>query len=420
MATACRPCPLCRQTVVRILHTQCLRQPDGSPLPDAYNVVACTDCGFVYADTPTAQSAYDQYYAKFSKYEDPATATGGGVSAHDRERLEALADRLLARVSPSAKVLDIGCAAGGLMAALRRKGFVHLHGVDAAPACVATLESQGFGVTQTPLSKLRNVQLRGPFDLIVLSHVLEHVVDLHPLMQAVSHLLAPRGLVYLETPDAARYEEFPFVPFYFFDSEHINHFDIDRLALLGRLSGLSVVAGGSVDLALAPGIRYPACWMWLRRESAREPSFRRENQFLPQRVASYIRQCKERENFSELERLAESGKPIILWGAGSFAQRLMGNASLGRCRLVGVVDRDRNKQGQKFAGFTVQSPEKGIADFPDAVLVIAAAVHGPAIAEEASRIAPGMRAVALSSFNDSQGICPETQVGTTHTSGTGG
>lgn len=400
--TASRPCPLCGETVVRILHAQRLQQPEGSPLPDGYNVVACTDCGFVYANTPAGQSAYDQYYAKFSKYEDPATASGGGVSAHDRARLEALADRLFARISPTASVLDIGCAAGGLMGALRRKGFVRLHGVDAAPACVAAVAGQGFRVTQTPLSNLGNVKLEGPFDLIVLSHVLEHVVDLRPLMQAVGTLLSPRGLVYLETPDAARYEEFRFVPFYFFDSEHINHFDADRLALLGHLSGLNAVASGSVDLALAPGICYPACWVWLQRESTPKPLSRRETPFLSQRVASYIKRCREREHYPELQPLADSGKPIILWGAGSFAQRLVGNALLERCRLVGVVDRDRNKQGQQFAGFKVRSPEEGIADFPDAVLVIAAAVHGPDIAEEASRIAPGMRVVVLSSPNDSQ------------------
>lgn len=392
-----RPCPICLCSEVTVLHRQCLQQPEGSPLPGEYDVVACPNCGMVYANTPVRQGAYDLYYEEHSKYEDPAIASGGGTSDLDRTRLELLADRIAAHARPTARILDIGCANGGLLDALRRRGYQSLHGVDAAPACVQEVRGKGITATRTALSKLSSSGIAGQFDVIVLSHVLEHVADLSGLMASAAKLLTPRGMIYAETPDAARYADFPFVPFYFFDSEHINHFDAIRLGALGSFCGFDTQAAGTVDLGVGPAVLYPACWIWLRRNTGSKPTALPEDRELEKAVKRYIQKCKSADSFVQLERLAATGQPIIIWGAGSFAQRLFGGGLLGRCRVVAVVDRDRNKQGLNFGGFVVQSPEAALTVRPDAIVVVAAAIHGPAIAAELELAWPLARAVLLTS-----------------------
>lgn len=384
MKTAVRPCPICSTTTTEVLHTQYFTLPAGSPLPASYDVVACPECGFVYADTPVPQSGYDHYYAEFSKYEDPAVATGGGATSFDLQRLTTLASHIAERMPTGARILDAGCAGGGLLAALAKLGFHNLHGADAASACVAQVKNLGFAATCAPLSRLVDLKTDGRFDLIVLSHVLEHVVDLQGLMAAAASLLAPEGYIYAETPNAARYTEFPYVPFYFFDSEHINHFDPPHLAMMGAQYGLVATDYGERTLEIAPDRFYPAAWAWLRKDGRVGTPM--ADKSLAESVRAYIATCQTAPAYPALERLAQAGTPVIVWGAGSFAQRLFGQGALDACRVVAIVDRDRNKQGQRFGDHCVDTPEAVLVRHPDAAVLVLAAVHADDIAREARRI----------------------------------
>lgn len=361
-----------------------LEQPEGSPLPSAYDVVACAACGAVYADSSASQADYDHYYAQFSKYEDQAVATGGGNSTLDAQRLEQTAALIAARVPSSARILDVGCAGGGLLAALRARGFHSLQGVDAAPGCIAAVHALGIAGHCLPLSRLQELSDTGPFDAIVLSHVLEHVADPALLLRALVSLAAPGALLYLETPDAARYAGFPYVPFYFFDSEHINHFDPPHLAMMGAQYGLVATDYGERTLEIAPGRFYPAAWAWLRKDGGADTPM--ADKSLAESVRAYIATCQTAPAYPALKRLAQAGTPVIVWGAGSFAQRLFGQGALDACRVVAIVDRDRNKQGQRFGDHCVEIPEATLVRHPDAAVLVLAAVHADAIAREARTI----------------------------------
>ncbi len=391
---ALRPCPVCAGDGVEVLHHQAFVQPEGCPLPPCYDVVACAACGMVYADTPAPQAAYDHYYAAFSKYEDAALASGSGVDALDARRLDQTAAAIAARLPREARILDVGCAAGGLLAALGRLGYRSLHGVDAAPGCAAAVRAQGHGAHCLPLSRLGELAAAGPFDAIILSHVLEHLADLAGVMKGVAALATPGGLVYLETPDAGRYTDYPYVPFYFFDSEHINHFDPRQLALLGARFGLRADAVGERRLEVAPGRFYPAAWAWLTNDAAAEvlPA---ANLPLAAAVRRYVAACGAAPRYAVLRRLADEGTQVIVWGAGSLAQRLFGEGALAACRIVAIVDRDRNKQGKRFGSFTVEAPEAALERNPDAVVLVLAAVHDAAIAGEVRALSPRARVEVL-------------------------
>src|ERR1700740_504943 len=115
---ASRPCPVCSATVCLALHEQRFILPEGHPLSDGYMVVSCESCGFVYADTGVAHQQFDDFYARFSKYEDAQTGTGTGLTAWDQKRLSDTAREIARSVDRGARVLDLGCANGGLLAEL--------------------------------------------------------------------------------------------------------------------------------------------------------------------------------------------------------------------------------------------------------------------------------------------------------------
>jgi len=378
-----RACPICGGHRALALHEQRFVLPQGSPLPSSYTVAACERCGACFADTSAPQTEYDRYYEQFSKYDDPALGTGGGTSVEDKERLDETAALIARQPLPrgsASRILDIGCAGGGLLLALANLGFRDLAGLDPSPACVERVRRLGFSCHQGMLSGLRQVpSLDRGYDVVILSHVVEHLVDVRAALSVVRELLADDGLCYVEVPDADRYLADAFVPFYFLDSEHINHFNRTALQNLGWVNGFDVVASDAKDLRLPGGKRYPAAYACFRKGSfARRPT---RDAALPVALAAYIDDSRRAVDPREFDELAASRRPVLLWGAGSHAQRMLETSSLGRCNLVGVVDRDPGKQGRSLLGHEIRTPEAAFDGLDaDVTIVIASVLHGHEIA----------------------------------------
>lgn len=382
-----RPCPVCHSQRAEFLHTLWFVLPDNSPLPDCYDLLVCKCCGTGYGDSDAKVEAYDQYYRAYSRYEDAVVATGGGDEPTDWQRIDELASFLAHHIDSTARVLDIGCGNGGLLTALHHRGYKNLTGFDPAPACIARIKSQGMaGVTiALPLSdQAAIIGHQGPFDLIVLSHVLEHVFDAQAVLASLLPLLAPEGRVYLETPDPTRYTTEGFPPLYFFDPEHINHLSAGSLIYLGSILGLVPLLTGQKTLRLANGRPYPAVYTLLQRGTG-SGLLQHDHHGLYEPLRAYVEQ-----SLAGLEPLRErilslvgGDSPIALWGAGSFSQRLVSQPWFPKQSLCAIVDRDHNKQGLRFAGILITSPEQGLRGLPGNTIVLcAAAIASRAIEQD--------------------------------------
>ena len=114
-----RTCPVCLNNFKgHVLHTQSFVLPEGHLLSDArkYDVVSCSKCGFVYADTPIKQDVYDKYYTEVSKYEM-------GYDDIDMEKYMSQAKIISAIMEDkNAQVIDVGAGNGGLLMALKELG----------------------------------------------------------------------------------------------------------------------------------------------------------------------------------------------------------------------------------------------------------------------------------------------------------
>jgi SAM-dependent methyltransferase len=79
--------------------------------------------------------------------------------------------RLLSNFDREARVLDVGCGTGRNLDLLRSLGFARLVGVDRNPDLVAGVVQRGFMcVTPEQLETERTE----PFDLVLMSHIIEH------------------------------------------------------------------------------------------------------------------------------------------------------------------------------------------------------------------------------------------------------
>jgi SAM-dependent methyltransferase len=353
-----RNCPICDERRGQVLHRQRFAVPEGYLLADAYDVVCCGRCGFVYADTPNSQADYDAYYERLSKYADRQTGTGGGDTPWDAARLDDTAECLVDYFEPQARLIEIGCSNGGLLAALRRRGFRHLLGIDPAPACVENTLARDVNARVGTLSALPPDP--GRFDGIILSHVLEHVRDLQPALAAVVGLLETNGAVYIEVPDATRYAECVTAPFQDFNTEHINHFSPATLARLAARHGLAPVGHGHKVLQAPPPIPYPALFGVFRKSATPvEPEESRDTN-LKERIEDYIVQSKAgmKRIDGRLRAALPADRRVILWGAGQLSMKLLAETALAEADVVAIVDSNPIHRGHRLKGATVVTPEE--------------------------------------------------------------
>ncbi len=379
--TLARSCPICAHPQGEVLHAQTFELSEGHPLAAGYEVVACAHCGFVFADTLVGQQDYDRFYAQFSKYEDNQTSTGGGGSAADRQRLrETAAD--IAELLPDrgARLLDIGCANGGLLQALRELGYTRLCGVDPSPACVeaARKVSGAEGVAGSLSSDLSGL---GKFEGVILSHVLEHVQDLHTAVRNLRPLTQPHGLAYVEVPDASRYAECLVAPFQDFNTEHINHFSAVCLRNLFVRHGWTECRSGSKTLVAGPGMPYPAVFAFFELGDAAEPPAAWEQDFqLRDHVRAYIagsRALMDRIE-TQLRGVLARTPEVIVWGTGQLALKLLAETCLREANIAAFVDGNPVHQGKILRGRPILAPSQVPGGTQP--IVVASILHGPEIA----------------------------------------
>ncbi len=348
-------------------------------MPADFDVVSCLDCEFVYADTRGNASDYDEYYSQFSKYTDQGTATGGGGNAEDLERLEKMADSL-SQFLPNrdAKIVDIGCANGGLLGALKSRGFVSLLGVDPSETCIEnTKKLFDVPASQGWLNALPPECQR--VDLAVVSHVLEHVLDLKRAVASLAACLSPNGFLYIEVPDASRYIECLAAPFQDFNVEHINHFTASSLVNLMNACGFDSLQIETKLLETNKGVPYPALFGFFHRA----PAGVQRGEWLIKRefreaINAYIKQSSARLEAIDGKLSSFLPEPVYVWGTGQLTFKLLAETCLSSADIFAFIDGNPLNHGKSINGKQIIAPE-ALSSLPNHTIIIGSLLHHAAI-----------------------------------------
>jgi len=363
-----RPCPVCDGRRVECLHHQTFVVPDSYPLPSEYDVVECVDCGMIFADSTATNADYARYYASYSIYEAPAGTPSGGTPEWDKARLKRVAEST-SRLLPhrDARIVDIGCANGGLLEVFRELGYRNLVGVDPSPACVENLRALRFEAHLGTLEHLP--EGLGEFDAVLATAVLEHLFDVRPAIASLVSVLKDDGLLFIEVPDAGRYAEFLQSPFQDFNTEHINHYSAASIHNLMAPHGLGPVFEDHPTIQATPEERNPCLHVAYRRRlgSPWDGQWLRERA-LRQGVDRYI--AYSARTMSRLDAQVRrvisdaQNEPIIVWGTGQLAMKLLCHTVLGTATVAAFVDGNPIKTGKRLRGVPVIDPV-GLRDLPD-------------------------------------------------------
>lgn len=342
-----RLCPVCSANAPDLLY----RIPFSTG--DEQDVSICRVCGMGYASR-TTETNYDSQ----SIYAAPHGA-GSGETERDRGRFCGTVDILAQHIPDrTISILDIGCAQGGLLAELTRRGYDNAMGMDPSQQCVDACLAKNLTAVRGRLDD----PPAGRFDLVILSHVLEHVWDVPQALASAKARLKDRGVLYIEVPNASAYVDYLVCPFLDFNREHINHFSRHCLAESCRHAGLDVLWEGERTIELPSG-RYPAlyvlCMSW-------EPKLTVvPDTELAGRLTEFVR-ASENIMASIDARLQSvlTDREIILWGYGEFAQHLLRTEAVQSAILVQIIDRDPDKQTLTYGPMKIQSPEEIRSNVP--------------------------------------------------------
>jgi len=127
-----------------------------------------------------------------------------GKNWHLQSRMSLVMDTIARYSAPGGRVLDVGCGTGFLLDELARRGYSGV-GVDLSPDSVEIakerLEELGVADKLTAIVGSAYEPPEGPFDLITLTDVLEHLEDPRKCLKALREQLSPNGLLVISTPN---------------------------------------------------------------------------------------------------------------------------------------------------------------------------------------------------------------------------
>lgn len=341
---------------------------DQHPLSKGYEVVCCSRCGVGFADTSATQAEYDHFYAEESKYADPKTSTGSGCSAPDLARLRETAKCIEKFTSGrDGMIVDIGCAGGGLLEELKKLGFRNLKGIDPSAACVREAHQlTGLEIIKGSFSALSSWKELASG--IILSHVLEHIKEFHEAFQSFDKYLKDNGWLYVEVPDASRYGECLVAPYQDFNTEHINHFNLQSLRNLLGFHGYEIIGSGQKTFEVGPSVNYPAVFCFARKQSKNLAIIPDKN--LKDRLKDYVSKSEAlmavlRESLKEtINKIPK----VVIWGTGQLTLKLLLEPIFQKTEIVAFVDSNPAQQGREKMGKPVLSPDE-LKAYPFPVLV---------------------------------------------------
>jgi SAM-dependent methyltransferase len=355
-----------------------------------------------FADIDLVQESVDETYAEHSKYADTSLYDDGQElddippgAPWDLDRLEATAAWLAKTVPLNARVLDAGCATGALIGFMQREGFTDLVGLDPSPVATAQV-ARAFHVPAIAGSFITPPGEIGTFDLVVLSHVLEHIIDVQAAVAGLQSLVKPGGLVYIEVPDAARYHEHLVAPFHDFNTEHINHFSGPLLTRLMGSVGFVARTPGTKTVMCSPIDPYPAVFGLFEQDPSRAIVVNEPDSTLGTAIRQYVTDSGSLlDAMSAHLRATVRDGPVIVWGAGQLAMKLLAGPLKGT-KIAAIVDSSSDKWGGKFGEVPVVGPEQLDALVePDVPVLVASLHHQDSIVATIEAAFPARKIVTL-------------------------
>lgn len=389
-------CPICSsadsETIVQI---DC-GNLDQSTLYPSVIIKHCLPCGHFFNELTTEELVgldlyYNDEYAPANLgVTDKTGDRPGSAGTLTTQRYDQLYQALSPHINVRQSILDVGCALGGFLDYISNKGFSELAGVDMTQTYVAQARLKNR--YRIEIGNAQSLPFGNQtFDVIVMEQVMEHLFSPRNAFQEARRVLKNGGIFCIGVPDAARYADCFFFDFYWLLlREHIQHFDIAHLVLLGNQTGFELLEyQNTVHAIMSDQMLMPNLYAVFRRSESTQASNQThfDSAGLKQLINNYVMQENNRREVKrqQFEELIQSRQPVYVWGIGREFLYLYASAGLKNCRLAGLIDANPFKQSScTVCGHKISQAEDLLPGAStDAILIITAIAHTDVIKKSA-------------------------------------
>jgi SAM-dependent methyltransferase len=309
-----RNCPICKNLSDNLddIIKLDLSLVDGICLNDGLTVKKCKLCEFYFSDSNNTQDDYDNYYLSFNNYQQQ-------IYCPDKDNRGSDFIKKNLNDCKINKVIDYGSGNGVLADLLSDKFYVDKFDV-------------GMDVN------------KNKYDLLILSHVLEHIYDLNNFIKNVSQNINDGGFIYIEIPNADFYEEFINIcPLQEINIEHINFFSKYSLNKLLIDNGFYCVKLED-DYFMLKNSKYFVI-RGIFRKIVDNKSFEKYVEHGLNQIQSY--------KFDSLKKY----KNIYIYGCGQFLFKIFDKINI-NCNIINIIDDSPCYLGKNIKGIKIINYEE--------------------------------------------------------------
>ncbi|MFZ5953425.1 MAG: methyltransferase domain-containing protein [Candidatus Rifleibacteriota bacterium] len=349
-----RNCPVCSHDKSEVIYQQDFKNILGISMNVfSQKIAICRNCGMVFTNPFVSDCDLNNYYSNMSSYEYDDN-NNEYPEVHQKRSFNQF-NYILSHIDRNdlnLSVLDIGCALGYTLFLFKKMGYDVL-GLEPSPKN-KKIAKEKYGV-EIETRFLNRDGLDGRlFDIIILSHVAEHLKYPLEIAKNIHNILAENGLLFIETPDIDFFDE---RDLYQFSFEHINYFNIDSLKNLFQQADFELLDSKIFynDKSTAPF--YPTLGTIWKKGKEKKPLL---NHFETNKITinKYIKLINNFRNElgCKIENIISSNQRIALWAAGTLTSLLFSQTNLEKGNIRAIFDNDHKKHGQSMNGIPIFKP----------------------------------------------------------------
>lgn len=312
----------------------------------------CSNCGIVIQDPLAPPEKMNYFYTNISNYTNPGR---DGMPSQDKiKAVDRQMSVLKKYQTKKGKVFQVGCSDGYTLYRFREDGWVP-NGTDPSITSIKIAQKLYNLLLTTGVFEEYTPTKDEKYELILLTHILEHLYEPQIVLQKCSQIIEPSGCILIEVPVLINPEHWP--PGYF-SFEHVNYFSEQALKNLCNNNGFKIDEG---SITISPTQLYPVitCIAYVKNERTTLDVSRKDE------VLSMCKQYLDMEKLQWeridclLQKQLQNTENCIIWGAGIHTSQLLIRTNIEEySNIEYIVDNDSQKWGLFLGNYKIISPEK--------------------------------------------------------------
>lgn len=314
----------------------------------------CQKCGLIIQSPCISRFKMNYYYKKIVDY-----TYSGNMGMPDKIKIDEVKKqkKLVSKfIKKDSKILQIGSSDGYTLSEFKTKNN-HTTGIEPSiSSCKFAKKNYNIDtiIRGTFENSYKKIKI---YDLIILTHVLEHIYNPCKMLKILNTKLDKNGFILLEVPYLTSQK---YLPFGYFTFEHLNYFDEHSIKKLILKSGYELVGKIYIDLNHK---LYPIQRMLIKKSSKILVTSKKQNNIgIAKKNSGIIKsfEKKEKKIFNKMLKKINkitNNKKFSVWGAGIHSSFLLFYNPKLIYKINFFVDSDKKKWNKNFFGKKILPPK---------------------------------------------------------------